>query len=95
MEFLAEFLFEFVGGVFLENGIEAASDRRLPSWLRTLILTVTALVFTAVSGIILLVGAAALRHTLWISLICFALDAGLIFLSVQKVRRALRARSRQ
>ena len=53
MEFLAEFLFELVGEVFLENGVETASGRRLPKWLRVLILAVTALVYVAVFSIIL------------------------------------------
>ena len=34
MEFLAEFLFELLGEVFLDNGLETAADHRLPQWLR-------------------------------------------------------------
>lgn len=92
MEFLAEFLFELLGEAFLENGLETAADHRLPQWLRVLILTVTALVFVFVFGLILLVGIGALSHTPLISLICFVLDAGLVFLLVPQVRSFLRTR---
>ena len=95
MEFLAEFLFELLGEVFLENGLETAADRRRPKWLRILILTVTALVFAAVFGIILLVGIGALSHTPLMSLLMFALDAGLVFFCACKVRKVLHTRPRR
>lgn len=95
MEFLAEFLFELLGEVFLENGLETAADHRLPKWLRILILVVTALVFIFVFGLILLVGIGALSHTPLMSLLMFALDAGLIFFCACKVRNTLRTFSRK
>lgn len=95
MDFLMELLFEAIGEVFLENGVEIAADRRLPKWARVLILTVSALVFAAVFGIILMVGIGALSHTLWISLLAFALDAALVCLCAYQIRKVLRARSHQ
>ena len=94
MDFLMELLFEAVG-VFLENGVEIASDRRLPRWARVLILTVSALVFAAVFGVILAMGVGAFRDTPLISLICFVLDAALVILLVRQLRTAVRIRSRQ
>ena len=95
MEFLIELLFEILGEVFLENGIDIASDHRLPKWARVLILSVTALVFTAVFGLILMVGIGALGQLPLISLLLFALDAALVFFCVCKVRQVLCARSHQ
>ena len=95
MEFLIELLFEILGEVFLENGIDIASDHRLPRWARVLILIVTALVFAAVFGIILMVGIGALRELPLVSLLLFALDAALVFFCIYKVRQVLRARPHQ
>ena len=95
MEFLVELLFEILGEVFLENGIEIASDHRLPKWARVLVLIGSALFFTAVFGMILVVGVGAFREVPLISLLLFALDAGLAFLCVHQIRKSLRIRSRQ
>ena len=92
MEFLLEVLAETIGEVFLNCGIEASIDHRLPKWLRVLILAATTLVFAAVFGIPLIVGIGALSHTPWISLLLFALDGGLVFLCACKVRKVLHAR---
>ena len=94
MDFLIELLFD-VGEVFLENGVEIASDRRLPRWARVLILTLSALVFAAVFGIILAVGSGAFRDTPLISLVCFVLDAALVILLARQLRGVLRTRSHQ
>ena len=92
MEFLLEVLAETIGEVFLNCGIEASIDHRLPRWLRVLILAATTLVFAAVFGIPLIVGIGALSHTPWISLLLFALDGGLVFLCACKVRKVLHTR---
>ena len=93
MEFLLELLFEILGEVFLENGVDIASDHRLPKWARVLILSVTALVFAAVFGLILTAGIGALGELPLISLLLFALDAALVFFCTHKVRQVLCARS--
>ena len=95
MDFLLELLFEAIGEVFLENGVEIAADRRLPKWARILILTVSALVFAAVFGVILAEGVGALSHTPLISLVCFVLDAALVVLLACQLRGVLRTRSHQ
>ena len=94
MDFLIELLFEAVG-IFLENGVEIASDRRLPKWASVLILAVSVLVFAAVFGVILAVGVGALSHTPLISLICLVLDAALAVLLAHQLRTAVRSRSHQ
>ena len=91
MDFVFEFFVELLSEVFLENGIEAASNRHFPKWLRILILAATAVIFVAVFGIILLAGTDALSHTPLMSLLMFALDAGLVFFCACKVRKVLRA----
>ena len=95
MEFLMELLFEVLGEVFLENGVEMAADHRLPRWASVLILIVTALLFTAVFAIILLVGIGAVRDLPLISFFLFALDAVWVFLGVHKFRKITRTFSRQ
>ena len=95
MEFLIELLVEILGEVFLENGVEMASGRRLPKWARVLILIASALFFTAVFGMVLAAGVGAFREVPLISLLLFALDAGLVFLCVNQIRRNLRFRSHQ
>ena len=94
MDFLIELLFEAIG-VFLENGVEIAADRRLPKWASVLILVVSALVFAAVFGIILAVGVGAFRDMPLLTLVCFALDAGLVALLVRQLRTVVRTRSHQ
>ena len=93
MEFLIELLFETLDEFFLEGGIERAADRSLPKWARVLILIVSALVFAAVFGIILVVGVKSLRKSPLLSVLMFALAAGLVFLCTHKVRKILRTLS--
>ena len=95
MEFLMEVLAETVGEVFLNFGVEASVDHRLPKWLRVLILTATVIIFAAVFGIVLLVAIGALSHTPLMSLLLFALDAGLVFFCACRVRKILRTFSRK
>ena len=95
MEFLIELLLEILGEFFLDGGIERAADRSLPKWARVLILTVSALVFAAVFGIILAVGVKDLQESPLLSVLMFAMDAGLVFLCIHKVRKVLRIRSHQ
>ena len=95
MEFLAEFLFELFGEVIIDTGVDAASDRRRPKWLRVFILAVLGLLSTVVFAVLLLVGIGALRELPLISLFLFALDAVWIFLSVRKLHKILRTFSRK
>ena len=97
MDFLVEFLVETLGEMFLEHGVEAAADSRIPRWLRVLILVCTALIFCAVFGILLIVGVLALLwdSPWWIAPLMFALDGWLAFLLGTKVRKALRKRARK
>ena len=90
-----EVLVETVGEVFLNYGVEASVDHRLPKWMRIFILAAAALIFAAVFGIVLIIGVGALSHTPWMSLLLFALDAGLVFLCACKVRKVLRTFSRK
>ncbi len=92
VEFLIELLIEILGDVFLENGIDIASDHRLPKWARVLILIVTALVFAAVFGFILMEGIRALRELPLVSLLLFTLDAALVFMLAHQVRKVLPTR---
>ena len=95
MDFLIELLFEVIGEVFLENGVEIAACHRLPKWLRVLILACTALAFAAVFGIILAVGIKSLREAPPLSLLMFAMDLVLVFWCVYQVRKVLRILPRQ
>ena len=90
MDFVAELAMELLGEIIMEGGEEAASNHRLPKWLRILILIGLALFYTAVFAILLLIGLAAVRDVPLISFLLLALDAGWVFLGVRKFRKILR-----
>ena len=95
MDTIVELLVEGLGELFLESGMDAAADHRCPKWLRVLLLTCAALFFTAVFAVILAVGIKSLRQSPLLSVLMFAMDAGLVFLCVRKLRKILRTFSRQ
>ncbi len=90
MDFIAEFVMELLGDIIMEGGEDAASNHRLPKWLRTLILIGLALFYAAIFAIILLVGIGAFRDLPWMSALLFALDAMLVLMAVHKFRKILR-----
>ena len=95
MEFVAEIVLEVLGELLIEGGVEAASSRRLPTWVRVLILVGLGLLFSAVFALILLVGICALQELPLLSLVLFALDAGWLFSGVRKFRKIFRTIPRQ
>ena len=95
MDFVAEFFLEILGEAVVEGGVNAASDRRRPKWLRGLILALLGLFAAAVFAVIFLVGLAAVRAHPLISLALFALDGCWAFLCVRKLRKILRTFSHQ
>ena len=93
-----EIILEILGGLgelFLEDGVEYAADRKLPKWQRALILIGAALTFTAVFAVILAVGIKNLRESPLLSVLMFALAAGLVVLCFCKVRKVLQKRPHQ
>ena len=90
MDFIAEILMEILGETIMEGGESAASSHRLPRWARILALVGLMLFYAAVFGMILLAGIGALRELPWVSLLLFALDGLLVFMTVHKLRKILR-----
>ena len=95
MEFFAEFVLEILGELLIEGGAQAASSRRLPTWVRILILTGLGLLVFAVFAVILLVGIGMFQEFPLLSVALFALDAVWIFSGFRKFRKILRTFSRQ
>ena len=99
MEFLMEFLIEFVGilaDLVLEGGADAASNCRRPMWQRVLILALIVLVVAAVfalmpaSGVMMLTEGRPIAGVLMLGL-----ALGLVVLSLHKLRKILRTFSRK
>ncbi len=96
MDFIVEILGEVLVEAILEGGVSAASDHRLPRWLRVLILSLLALVFAALFALIAAAGALAVREGIPIAgILLFALDLALIVFSLSKLRKILRALPRR
>ena len=95
MDFILETVLEILGELLIEGGVGAASSRRLPLWVRVLILIGLGLLFFAVFALILLVGVGIFRELPLLSLALFALDAVWIFSGFRKFRRILRTFSHQ
>ncbi len=91
MEFLAEFLMELVGEALIGAGVDAASNRRCPKWLRVSILSLIVLFFAAV---FVLVGAGGIvmvaEDNPAIGFAMLALDLALIVFSLCKLCNILR-----
>ena len=90
MELFAEFILEILGELLIEGGTQAASNRRLSTWARVLILAVLGLLFAAVFVLILLVGVCALQEIPLLSLVLFVLDAAWVLSGFRKFRKILR-----
>ncbi|MDE6923314.1 MAG: hypothetical protein K2P01_07145 [Oscillospiraceae bacterium] len=102
MEFLMEFLIEFVGilaDLVLEGGADAASNCRRPMWQRVLILALLALivlVFAAVFALMTASGVMMLTEGRPIAgVLMLGLALGLVVLSLHKLRKILRTFSRK
>ena len=95
MDFILETVVEILGELLIEGGAQAASSRRLPKWVRVLILAVLGLLFLAVFAILLLVGIAARQELPLLSLVLLVLDAAWVFAGLRKFRKILRGFPRQ
>ncbi len=94
LDFLAEFIVELVGELAMDIGVDAACDQRRPRWIRVLILTVVALFFAAVIGILLATGIMAFRKAPVVSFILFAMAVGFVALGLFKLRKILKTFAR-
>ena len=83
MDFIAEIVMEMLGTAIVEGGVDAASDHRRPKWQRVLILTMLALLFTAVVAVLFLVGIAAFGDIPLVSLFLLALGGVWVFLGIR------------
>ncbi len=96
MDFVVEILGEVLGEAILEGGVSAASDHRLPKWLRVLILSLLALFFAAVFAAMAAGGVISIRDGSPLAGIALLiLDLALIFFSFCTLRKILRAFSRK
>ena len=95
MELFAEIVLEILGELHIEGGAQAASSRRLPTWVRILVLAGLGLLFFAVFALILRVGIGMFQELRLLSIALFALDAVWIFLGFRKFRKIMRTFSRQ
>ena len=59
-----DFIFEFILELILEGGIAASKSRKVPKYIRYLFITVIAVFFTAVIGLILFTGFLMLKESL-------------------------------
>ena len=83
MEFLIELIMELV----FEGTLDQSTNRKVPNWIRYPLIVLVGLFFTAVVGIILLVGLVVLREYWFVGLPLIALAIGFALLTVRKFRR--------
>ncbi len=92
MELIVDFLFEFVFDVLLEIGVEASKSRRLPKWLRYLLIAVIALFLMAVVGMVVIAGVLMMQESMVIGLLLilagiFLLGACIVLLRKNYLKR--------
>ncbi|MBE6940573.1 MAG: hypothetical protein E7457_07140 [Ruminococcaceae bacterium] len=83
MEFIIELILEIV----FDLGVEASMSRRVPRWVRYILIVLLSLAVLALIGLILFVAAAVMKETLWGGLLLMVIAVVLLVSAVIKFRK--------
>ena len=82
MDDIIEFILELV----FEVGVEASKSKKVPKFIRYILITIISLIYIAVIGLIIFIGIAALKNNILGGTIVILLGVFLFIMSIKKFR---------
>ncbi len=82
-----EYLFEFILELALEGSIEASKSKKVPKWIRYILIIIISLFFISVISLIFIAGILTLKKSIWVGIFFILLGLYMLVMSIIKFRK--------